>query len=297
MAIGARSPRVIYIMGMGRSGTTILDVLLGNCEGVVSGGELTYAIRDVMIRNVECSCGAHARECRTWSRVAQECRWTDDSATTLDACMRYVDWHTRFLLQTLGLTSKDILREYQNINQQLFAAIATISGKQIVVDSSKYPGRALALTRVLPNEVQVICVTREPVGLIAAFNKPHVDEQKPKRPLSVAAYYIYLLIAFRAAMWRLRGSVLLVKYEDLVSQPAMQVTRIAEWAGLDPRVACERLQSNAALEVGHIVTGNRLRKEKNLRFRGTSGVQSIHGTEARIAAHIMSAARRLLGFA
>lgn len=290
------NPRVLYIMGMGRSGTTILDVLLGNCNGVVSGGELTYAVRDVMTRNVECSCGAHARECSTWSRVAQECGWTDDSAARLDASLRYVDWHSRFFLMTLGLMSKDSLREYQQINQKLFDAIAAVSGSHVVVDSSKYPGRALALTRVLSSEVRVLCLIREPQGLIAAFDKPHVDEQKPKRPLSVAAYYVYLLIAFKVTMWRLGGSVLLVRYEELVSEPTMQVTRIAEWAGVDPRMARERLDSNAVLEIGHIVTGNRLRKEKNLRFRRAPSVQVIHRAEARVAAQIMNVARRLLRF-
>ena len=36
-------PKVIYIMGCGRSGTTILDIILGNHLGFLSLGELNRA--------------------------------------------------------------------------------------------------------------------------------------------------------------------------------------------------------------------------------------------------------------
>src|SRR4051812_49876611 len=35
-----RRPKVLYVMGAGRSGSTILGVTLGNCEGVFYAGEL-----------------------------------------------------------------------------------------------------------------------------------------------------------------------------------------------------------------------------------------------------------------
>ena len=37
-------PKVIYIMGCGRSGTTILDIILGNHSGFLSLGELNNAM-------------------------------------------------------------------------------------------------------------------------------------------------------------------------------------------------------------------------------------------------------------
>src|SRR5437588_293966 len=37
---GQVRPRVIYVMGAGRSGSTILGVTLGNCENVFYAGEL-----------------------------------------------------------------------------------------------------------------------------------------------------------------------------------------------------------------------------------------------------------------
>src|SRR5947209_13698495 len=33
-------PKVLYVMGAGRSGSTILGIALGNCEGVFFAGEL-----------------------------------------------------------------------------------------------------------------------------------------------------------------------------------------------------------------------------------------------------------------
>ncbi|HEX4467726.1 MAG TPA: hypothetical protein VH025_11110, partial [Solirubrobacteraceae bacterium] len=36
----AEVTKVLYVMGAGRSGSTILGVMLGNCEGIFYAGEL-----------------------------------------------------------------------------------------------------------------------------------------------------------------------------------------------------------------------------------------------------------------
>src|SRR3989440_11450989 len=38
--VGLERPQVLYVMGAGRSGSTILGVALGNCDGLFYAGEL-----------------------------------------------------------------------------------------------------------------------------------------------------------------------------------------------------------------------------------------------------------------
>jgi hypothetical protein len=40
------SPKVVFIGGYGRSGSTLLDRVLGSIEGLVSAGELSHLWRD-----------------------------------------------------------------------------------------------------------------------------------------------------------------------------------------------------------------------------------------------------------
>ena len=40
------SPTIIYIAGYGRSGSTVLDIMLGDHPRIFSGGELTYLFDD-----------------------------------------------------------------------------------------------------------------------------------------------------------------------------------------------------------------------------------------------------------
>jgi len=63
--------KVIYIVGCGRSGTTIMDILLGNHVGLLSVGELIHA-HDNWNEDKLCSCGANLKKCDVWGDVGVE---------------------------------------------------------------------------------------------------------------------------------------------------------------------------------------------------------------------------------
>lgn len=288
-------PSVLYVMGMGRSGSTILDVLLGNNPITFSAGELTHVFRDVLERDVACACGLAASACPIWSRVMAQCGWTRADAERLDGVFRSIDWHTRFPVVALGWVGRRKKADYAEVNSRLFGALAAISGKSVIVDSSKYPGRALALARAFPQQVRILCIIRSPHSLLAAFSKPHRIEQRPKRPLAAAAYYIYLLVCIRIVKFLLPDHVLFVRYEDLLKSPSLELQRVSDWSGVDTSAARAIVDTDGQLNVGHIVTGNRLRKEKQVRFRRSTDDSRLESREARIAAGVMDAVRRLFG--
>ena len=62
-------PMIIYIMGTGRSGTTILEVLLGSQDKVVQAGEITHIFKDGIQRSIACACGSLAEKCPLWGSV------------------------------------------------------------------------------------------------------------------------------------------------------------------------------------------------------------------------------------
>ena len=61
--------KIILIAGSGRSGSTVLDNILGQTEGFFSGGELGNLWDFVEPAERVCACGARLRECETWNGI------------------------------------------------------------------------------------------------------------------------------------------------------------------------------------------------------------------------------------
>lgn len=80
--------KIIYIAGLGHSGSTMLDMSLGTLPGVVGLGELK-TIMDDRTRDKHfssyCSCGKKAMECEVWSKVPGRIRDADSQAGKIEA--------------------------------------------------------------------------------------------------------------------------------------------------------------------------------------------------------------------
>src|SRR5689334_9575683 len=65
-------PRVLYITGWMRSGSTLLGNVLNELPGVLHVGELHYLWRNGVLKegtNTQCGCGRDLTECDLWSSV------------------------------------------------------------------------------------------------------------------------------------------------------------------------------------------------------------------------------------
>ena len=66
-----RAVPVLFIAGFGRSGSTLLDRLLGSTPGVHSGGELAAIWTHGLVDDRLCSCGAPFSGCPFWRAVGR----------------------------------------------------------------------------------------------------------------------------------------------------------------------------------------------------------------------------------
>ena len=64
-----RTPRVLFIGGYARSGSTVLDILLGQSEGFCSVGELRFIWQRGFVEDQRCGCGETFSQCPFWTRV------------------------------------------------------------------------------------------------------------------------------------------------------------------------------------------------------------------------------------
>lgn len=295
---GARDfPEVLYIMGTGRSGTTILEILLANNEGFAGVGEVKHIFRDGFIANQQCSCGRSTHACEMWSSVMRTANWTPANMTRLAATVKKLESHNHFPFLWAGLGPRNAKREYFAAAGDLFRSVAHAAQCKVVVDSSKFAGRALLLAEAFPQRVKVLCITRSAEGLIKAFAKQNETEQKPKGALAAAAYYLYVLLCMRLVKARLGKQCFAIRFEDLNRDPQTVLAAIEQWSGYSLRTTRSRIEAREAFDVGHIVTGNRLRKKGRVKFEPSAGGGSrADNALARILAPVLELYRRVLGF-
>jgi hypothetical protein len=230
---------VVYVAGAGRSGSTVLDRILGTIPGTVSTNELNRIWIDGFADNKQCSCGAKFSECVFWRSVVAE---AFGSAEKSEAARMQNIWtavdRSRHFLQLLAPVKsaafKKRLREYQDVLRRLYFAIAKVSGAETIVDSSKIPSGALILKGVPDLDVHVIHLVRDARACVYAWQK---KKQNAKSGVSLRQYTPLRTVTF----WMMRNTFagLLatqlpyarVLYEDLMKNPRLELQRLLDLLG------------------------------------------------------------------
>ncbi len=291
-------PEVLYIMGTGRSGTTILEILLANNPGFAGVGEVKHIFRDGFIADHVCSCGKPTSGCELWSEVLRRTAWSRQDCARLGDTVQDLESHQHFPLIWANLGAKQAREQYSLAARDLFRSVAAVRQCRVVVDSSKFAGRALLLSQALPERIKVLCITRSAAGLLKAFAKKNEGEQRPKGALAASAYYLYVLLCMRLVKWRLKERCFSIRFEDLNSNPDAVLAAVESWGGYSLGVARARIAASEAFDVGHIVTGNRLRKKGKVNFEPSTSAlrRKADNVLADILAPILETYRRVLGF-
>jgi hypothetical protein len=271
--------RVLYIMGAGRSGSTVLDTILGNHPEIVSVGELCNLHRSGWQSNEYCACGQPGSDCGFWSQVRQrwEARTGASIADYIQLQREIEDFGPRQWLKLgwdrLQRTSR--CQQYLDQTLQVYEAIAHVSGKRIIVDSSKTPIRAALLARIPALDVRMLHLVRDCRAVAwsrkKAFNqdmKAGITRATRPRPVWYSAAFWTLVNVLSASVTQFqRDKSLLVRYEDFVMQPDQVLGRISELADVDLSQVARAITSGAALDVGHTIAGNRMRMSGSVKLR------------------------------
>lgn len=289
-------PEILYIMGTGRSGTTVLEVLLANNPGLTGVGEVKHIFRDGFLNNTVCSCGEPTLDCPVWSNIFSHSGFNEVNLDEIDITISSLESHAGFFLLTAGLVSKRRMEDYRSANEEIFKSVTDATNCKIIIDSSKYSGRALAMARLFPGKIKILCVTRSPGGLLTAYQKPNKVEQKPKSTFMAVIYYLYVLSCMWVVKHRYPDICLTIRFDDLRQNPVKTLDRIQEWSGYDLSEAREKLLNNDWFNVGHIVTGNRLRKNGKIQFQKADKSKNQESSKNRFVQVILSIYRYALGF-
>jgi Sulfotransferase family len=239
-------PKVIYVMGAGRSGSTILGVTLGNCADIFFAGELDKWLP----RGGEPKRKDPART-QFWQSVRSQT--TDSDTVRAGHPQRYFERSSALFRFRRGAVLRQLRAPYRRVMGELYAAIASTAETSYVVDTSHYPLRARELQSLQTVELYLLLLVRDPQDVVASFAKGDVAERRFD-PVTTRAY---LLLTYLLSSWvflkhpRERRAVLF--YEDLLDDPPGVLRDVLDRVGADAQ-----LPDFTSLLTGIPLHGNRL---------------------------------------
>lgn len=245
----------------------------------MSVGELSNALRAFSNPDEYCACGVSAGECGFWRDVVEgwQAASTDLRGGSWQRFQaKFESRQHLFRLAWHGARQSPQFQAYAAGITSLYRAIQLASGKSIIVDSSKLPVRALALTYVQGVDVMFIHLVRDGRGVAWSMRAAHkknvikgVQHDLPARPVARTAVSWWLANALsqRALNRVSKNRAVRIRYEDFVSDPWGALEAVGALSGLDFGDVYQRLLSGGDFAVGHAVAGNRVRMEGNIRLR------------------------------
>jgi hypothetical protein len=177
---------LIYIASTGRSGSTLLESILGAHSQIATSGEIQVWPRNLIEKgNVPCGCGKPVPDCAFWQKMRQRIdplkqpqpqinffREKYNAGKTLRFSHLAEFWLS---LQSPELKQK--INLYGQNNEQVFQAFADLTELETglrpkwIVDSSKDPYRLLWLLRSGLFNIKVLQVVKDPRAFVYSMLK------------------------------------------------------------------------------------------------------------------------------
>jgi hypothetical protein len=264
----ARPVKVLYVAGLGRSGSTILANALGQIEGFFSGGELNFIWKHTLIENRLCGCGRPARECPFWGPVFEE-EFGGQSEALAREMMRlqYSGARTRHIPMMLTEGGRRKIRarlgEFLDNTGRLYESIQSVAGSRVIVDTSKEPAYGYALGMVPGIDLRVLHLVRDPRAAAYSWAKkkrqPDSTEREfmhRKTPTQSAVLWDAWNAAIEALWRRMPASYLRLRYEDFIADPRRsfgEILNLTDEKDAELPLVGER---DVKLGISHTVSGN-----------------------------------------
>lgn len=245
-------PKVVYVMGAGRSGSTILGVVLGNCANVFYAGELDAWLS----RKGEPNFGGEERV-RFWEGIRSE--MADATDLFGDQAQRHIEHSTALLRIGARRTRRRLRGRYRQVAEELYSALARDTGATHIVDTSHYPLRARELQSLDGIDLYLIYLVRAPQAVVAAFGRKEIKQ--PSKAAWATNLYLHAthLLSVAVFLRQRRDRRIYLSYEDFVAEPRRVLAVLLERLGAPPEIP-----DLDALSTGVPFQGNRLLRSETV---------------------------------
>lgn len=257
--------KLIYIAGSGKSGSTLLDIILGDSENAFSIGELNFLFREGLIENEYCTCKLIVKDCEIWQKVLLN--W-NKKATMSQSEYRKTQVFYESKKQIFKLL-KEIKNPSNNFTifledtKILYEEISMVTEKEILVDSSKSVARAIILNKIYPSDKLVV------VHLIKRFShvlnsnkkivkkdiKSGVEFSREERSIFYVFYFLKIWLLENLILFGfLNKKRIVVPFENYINNPDSIIMLVYGKVKIKTKIYNPK----------HMMAGNHMRMKKNI---------------------------------
>lgn len=262
--------RVLYLGGLGRSGTTLIERLLGELPGVCALGEVVHLWQRDIRDDERCGCGVAFSACAFWEAVGERAfgGWRHVDVYRVLALRDAVE-RTRYIPRLaaarLPVEHVALIEEYAGYYAAIYDAAAEVAGASVVVDSSKHSALAHCLRWSPGLDLRVVHVVRDARGVAYSWTKtvtrPEADgcaEMTRYSPTRSALLWNAHNAAF-GLLARRGVPVRRIRYEEFLADPRAGLRELAAFAGLPAGDLAFVGADHAELQPTHSAAGNPMR--------------------------------------
>lgn len=302
---------VLYVGGLGRSGSTLLERAVAEVDGLVCVGEVVH-LWDRGVRGDElCGCGRPFGQCDFWQQVGKVAfgGWHRVDVEQVLALKASVE-RTRYVPQLLRARPSPAyagrLRRYGDLLTSLYRGILEVSGAELVVDASKEAALAMVLSRTPGVDLTVVHVVRDSPAVAHSWTR-QIRRPEARDPDELMPAWSP---SHTSLLWDVENGLLellarrgvpthLIRYEDFSADPEQSLRQLLAFLGRPADEPLPFLDGRTMhLDVSHTVAGN------PMRFRtGSLEVVADHGWESsmpvrqrRLVAGLTAPLRRHYGY-
>lgn len=270
--MGGNSVKVIFIGGASRSGSTLLDRMVGHIDGFFSLGEVRYIWDRGFIQDRLCGCGESFSACEFWRAVVRDAFGTFDDADAKHMLelersvqhLRHLPWLAFPSLRPPRYQAK--LTEFADAWSTLYGAISNVSESKILVDSSKTAIHGFMLNTLSDIDLHVVHLVRDSRAVAYSWQR-----KKLLYPGHDETLMLRFGILHTTRGWILQNSLVQllgksalryssIPYADLANQPQPVMHQLLSDVGLQ-QPQLDGLLAGPVMELGanHMFSGNPMR--------------------------------------
>jgi hypothetical protein len=270
--------KIIYILGGGHSGSTLLDLILGSTGHAFSVGEFMfldyykgYKARE-LARGRVCTCGEHFDACPFWSKIEFASKDNISKHDTFGES-------ARILANVLNPFERWFrFRFHIGFNRDVYERVFDESRKlkpnnRFIVDSSKDPRRLYELIQdpdIGPDRLAVVHLIRDGRGYVYSYQKAlRVDfGVKVRSTIVCLAEWIGINLFSRILIHKYNLAAYTLSYDQFAEDPTSSLDKLGEFLGID--LDGDKVLARIEKSVYHNVHGNPMRRRKIAAIRRDS---------------------------
>lgn len=241
--------KIIYIAGYGRSGSSIIALILGQHKNIISLGEIGVIFSALKHKRI-CTCGQKLDDCEYWGKLIKNNEYRKK---------------TNIILNKLE-------NPYLNV-RIVIDYIFKKTNSEFLVDSTKTSWRNLSrpLRLILSGyDVHIIHLKRSQESVIYSAKKGKNSDLESNLSVNNRFSNLRTIVSYQISntltvFYKMINpkKYFFINYEDLLDEPIQSFLKLSDFLNIDLSELDGYIKGKWPLKTSHEINGNRLLRQKN----------------------------------